>query len=344
MKNFREKILKYIKANNVGDLIKIIPSNGSLTEEEKSEEEKTKNKSDGEERATVQLMSNQTKVVDNTDNTDNADSTENEVSKRDALKNDLIKLNDKLNQNQQKSELVEMEYTPLTEEEIKEKATDGLDEKYQLKADELQDTLNSQKQSLEQSEKLARELADSKKQTITEEYLNFEKQLESSAIKRGIARSSIVQEQLKELGVQKIKDLLLVDDEVANKLKENSDKLSEYEKEYEKAVKSLDVEKAIEVKEKIDKITEKQNQKIEEVLKYNNTLKKQQVELDAMIKENSISEEEKTKINMEIFEKAYAYYMSLPREEALKQIKSDTEIRSLLGSNYDLLIKYLNNK
>ena len=333
MKDFREKILQFLRKNSVGDLIKIIPSveeENDDKKEEKAQEKKQENN------AVVEVVST---VSSNEEN-----QTEPSNSRKEALKNELLDLNEKLNKVEDSSALKTIEYTPLTTEEIESKAKEGVEEKYQLKKSGLDDNFEVQKSNAKTNEELIKENANNKKQTIDSEYLKFQDTLEKNAIKRGIARSSIVMEQLKELGEDKIKSLLLVDDDTAKNLKENSDKLVKYESDYQKAVNNLSVEKAIEIKEKINDLVKEQNDKIEQVLKYNNSVIKDQLYLDEKYGDNKPRDQEKTKIRRDMFEKAYAYYMSLPKEQALKELNEDSEIKTLLGNSYSMLVNYINGR
>lgn len=250
------------------------------------------------------------------------------------LTSTLKGLNERLKGERQPSsiKLDKMEYNPLSDSEIEQIAKNKVEQKYATQKDLLDEQVQKRRNELKDKEASLIEGGEAKKKEISALYDELSKQTEANALKRGIARSSIAQEQIKSLGVEKIKDLLSVSDEVASELKANSDKLSEYETEYNKAIKSLDIQKAIEVKEKIAEISEKQNDKLNEVLKYNNTITKQQAELDE--KNPSFIEptqQEKDLIKNKMLQEAFKYFGSMTKEQALYELKNDAELRELLG-------------
>ena len=200
-------------------------------------------------------------------------------------------------------------------------------------------------QDLEKSTKIGREIAGIRNKITAYDagdtaLKDAEEKVEQSAIKRGISRSSIVQEQIKGLGVEKIKDLFQIDRTLASELKDNSDKISELESDYLTAVNKLNVEKALEISDKIQDLTEKQNKKIEDVLKYNNTVKRQLAEMEE--KGNSPLVGEKAReIKRQMLDEALNYYMALPKEEALKEFDEDEEVQLLLGELKTMVRRYI---
>ena len=131
-----------------------------------------------------------------------------------------------------------------------------------------------------------------------------------------------------------------MDKDTANSLEENSNKLKEYESEYASAIQNLELKKAVETKEKIDELTEKQNKKIEEVLKYNNTINEKIYKLQ---KEGVTVPDEETsaKYKREMLSLALNYYYSMPKEEAIKEFESDKDVQKLLGGLSGVVETYL---
>ncbi len=314
--NIQEKILQFFKKHNIGDDIKIV----------KIKDEKTNADDSG-----VETFS--TEVDANSGSNLNSTQKQNLLSKLKALDTKLKGVKDT-------STLQMIEYTPLTEEEIKDKATNGVDESYGLKFDDLEVQKAKKLGAIEKDSENLKEQAKSQKDKLDELYSDAQEKVEQSAIKRGISRSSIVQQQIKDLTVDKIKDQLSIDYNLASELKNNSNKIAELESDYLTAVNKLNVEKALEISENIEKLTEKQNDKIEEILKYNNSVKRQL----ASMKEEEIvqpSNKEKTKIKQDMLQEALNYYMALPKEEAIKRFNEDQDVREILGDLSTMLERYI---
>ncbi|MBO7214905.1 MAG: hypothetical protein J6V66_05360 [Clostridia bacterium] len=269
--------------------------------------------------------------------------TEEEVvdTKKEEYKAELKTLSDKLNGKASSDvTLSEIEYKPLTEEEIKEKAKEGVEEKYALKKSALDTELQKSTENLTaKSDEITKDYEE-KKKSLENAYTALENKMGNEAIKRGIARSSIIAEQIKSLGVEKIKDVLAIDDALASELKQNSNKIESLKNDYSVAVSNLDIEKALEINENIAKITKEQEEKIEEALKYNNTVKRQQAELDSS-ESKQLSRLEEAQIESQILKASINYFLSLPKEERLEAFDNDEEILQLLGSQAETIRNYI---
>ena len=316
MNGIYEKILQYLKKYDANS------NTVKKLSEEDDEDKKTEK---------VKLAS----VTSEVSETDNSNSNKNK-----ALKENLLALDDKLKGVNNQSILQKMEYTPLTDEEIKEKASSGVEEKYALKLEDETTKKDQKIKELESQVDAIKQSANEEKENVDKLYKSAEEALENSAIKRGISRSSIVQEQIKDLNVEKISDLLSIDEKVASTLKSNSERIKQLEEEYLSAVNRLNIEKALEINEKIEKLTDEQNEKIEEVLKYNNTVTRQELELDKD-KVLTLTENEKRAINQEKLRQALNYYYTMPKEQAYKEFQNDEEMQALLGDVAKMVEKYL---
>lgn len=315
MSTIHEKILQYFKKYNVGDVALKVSN----------EEDESKNV-----KPVSAKTETQTEVIKEVSPPD----------EKEKLKTSLSKLKQEYDSVGDESVLQKMEYTPLTEEEIVEKASKNVDEKYGLKFNDLDLETEKKLKNLEEQASSISNSAKSQKQKIEELYKDAEEKVEQSAIKRGISRSSIVQEQLKDLDVEKISDLLSVDNAVASSLKENSNKIKELESDYLNAVNKLNVEKAIEISEKIEELTEKQNKKLDEVLKYNNTVTRQELQIKQEDKQSQ-NTTRKNEIKRKMLNLALNYYNTLPKESAYEEYLNDGEMKNLLGDVALLLERYL---
>ncbi len=258
---------------------------------------------------------------------------------KETFKSELIKLNSDLEGKGGKVSLEEMTYEPLTKEEIEEKAKLGVEEKYALKKGALDNEYEKALKTQEEKANSLVSIGNAKKEEIDNLYDGLEEKLGANAIKRGISRSTIVSEQIRNLSTEKIKDLLKVDDSVATELKQNDEKIDGLKKDYQSAVNSLNIEKAVEINDNIEKLTKEQNDKIEEVLKYNNTLKKEEASINNNVK--PATEIEISRIKNEILKQAINYYSKLPKEDRLTAFENDEDIRKLLGDQVTLVEGYI---
>lgn len=266
--------------------------------------------------------------------------TQNETDdKRTQVIENIKKLNGELLGKNSGVKLDMMEFNPLTDQEIEKQASEKINKKYEQKENLLEAKKDAQVSNLELENQELQKSAKDKKEEVENAYFELEKDLNSNAIKRGIARSSIVSEQIKNLGVEKIRDLLGVDEKIADEIKKNSQKITSLEQEYVQAVDGLSIEKAVEISDAIDKLKKEQNAQLEKVLKYNNDIKKQQQSLEEKI--TYPTKAEKAEIKSKILSEALNYFNSLPKEERLLAFESDEELLELLGDNADLVEKYL---
>ncbi len=239
--------------------------------------------------------------------------------------------------------LKKLEYTPKTDEEIEEEASSYAKNNYDISKNALDSNIQKKRNEAKENESEISSEATNKKDKLDNMYASLYKDVESEAIKRGISRSSIVAEQIKGLGAQKIQDYLQVDNDTAKSLEKNSNKLQEYEDDYNSAIANLELKKAVETKEKIDELTEKQNKKIEEVLKYNNTINEKLYNLQKA-GVNLPDDETAARYKREMLSLATKYYYSFPREEAIKMFDSDKDIQKILGSVAGMVENYLKVK
>ncbi len=251
----------------------------------------------------------------------------------------IKELNDTLSGKVNSVELKEMEFNPLTDQEIKRQASEKVDKKYEQKANLLENKKNANVRNLEIENEQLQNSVKGKKDEIETAYKELEQTVGENAIKRGISRSSIVSEQVRSLGVEKIRDLLGVDEKIAGEIKKNSDKIKTLEQDYSNAIESLSIDKAVEISDIIDKLKKEQKETLEKVLKYNNDIKKQQATLNQ--KEVSLTNAEKANIKSKIVSLALDYYNSLPKDERLLAFEADDEMLNLLGDNAKLVENYL---
>lgn len=232
-----------------------------------------------------------------------------------------------------------------------------LTQKYQGKKNILlSDYDNKEKENLESKNK-AQKSAQENEIDINRIYDAESLNVESQAIKRGLARSSIV---LGQLG--------RVEGERANTLIDNlntlNTKLSDLEEDMQKiilnrdnAMSSLDLDYAEELEESLDKKKEEYKKAADEVIEFNNKVKQLEAEYKmeyekqkAAYKENILEMNEKGYDQYaEIMRQAkynymIDYYSLFSKDEAIAKFVANPNLKKLLGDDYLKVYEYLLNR
>lgn len=233
----------------------------------------------------------------------------------------------------------EKTYTPKTDDEINEEVGNEINYRY----DEGLKSLDSEKEEKINnylSKKQSKE--DAAKQTkanISENYSNLTQAVSNDAITRGLQRSSIVSEQVKELEKDELEKLFAVDEKLAKSLEEIDKQITDAENEYISAVSELNFNKALETKEKVDKLKEQEEKKLLEVVEYNNKMRQEAVETNKVL--NTEKADELTKVKRNIVGAVMQYIYSFPESQRYEKFINDTELIELLGENADYIKRYL---
>ncbi len=206
------------------------------------------------------------------------------------------------------------------EKEIKE----DVDEKYKAQELKLKDDLElKEKKAQDKIEKLDA-TNQSNLDKIDNEYVKKSKNVQSDSIKSGLSRSSIVGEQLKSLGLEKLSEY----EKNNQNLKADKDSIQKdienYQIEYENAINNLNVKKAVEIKDKLDKLIKEMGEG-----DYVNT------------QDSDLIRKEKDKLYYKIVNEVLDYYYQMSPEKALKEYKNDTELQKLLKDHAKTVENYL---
>lgn len=231
----------------------------------------------------------------------------------------------------------------VSDDVLKETATNEVDKKYKPQKDKIEEKYNYNKSVVDTTNDNIKDKGEVKKSAISNKYLEQESKASSDAIKKGVQRSSIVLEQIKDLSSQKIQDLLNVDKDVASKLFENNQKIVKIEEDYKEAINKLQTSKAVEIQEKLTTLKKEQDAIINEVEEHNKKIKeKEKLENERLQKEFEISGENRVSdIERQKLSYGLEYFFSIPKEKALEELESD-EIKNVLGeNNVGIIRKYL---
>lgn len=258
--------------------------------------------------------------------------------------------------------LERQKYSRPSDEEIRKQAEDSLKsyEDKEQKGIENEYAAGNRKLD-EESQKLGGDF-ESQSKKIEQTYENAKESNKNTFIRRGLSRSSIMQENLKNLNESK----KAAQDTLAKELKQNLEKITIerdlLETQKQSALESFNIAYAVKLSEKINKLTESAKQAEDAVAKYNNQLEEKEKKFALSQQEHNIKQDnQKLKDNKFVLDYINEYgrvgldwliakekltaakdsIKGLSKEQALAQIKRDG-YRDILGDSvYKSLINYV---
>lgn len=240
-----------------------------------------------------------------------------------------------------------LDYDLTTDEELEKTAESGLSEKYSLMEKALQDENAQKRQNLEQEKLQIGESAAKSNAAAERRYEQAKEQAGADAIKRGVARSSIITELLKEYDKQKLATIDENEAAANKKIAEIDKEISELGEKLNASLKQFDMQKAIELNEKIDNLKTARDEKNAEVLKYNNEVSETLLKYADALK--SADPYEKYKKQGDSYKNDIAaaildYYSTLTAEQALEHFEASGYSKLLTEAGLKLVTNYLKTK
>ena len=248
--------------------------------------------------------------------------------------------------NKKVGKVTELKYEPMSDEEIEETAKTEAENEKKEKEKKLKSVAEEKISALGESKNYIKENLDGATAKISEETEKAKTSAENQALKRGIARSSIVAEELAGLDDASLKALGEVYKKANADLAKADEKIATLKAELSSALDELDGETAVKINEKIKSLKSERDKKAEEVTKYNNALREQTAkEMNSVAKyTGEKNSEEYIKANGDKLKKLYSYYYSLG-EDAEKELGEDEEfIKKYVGSDGYSYLKNLLKK
>lgn len=258
--------------------------------------------------------------------------------------------------------LERQKYSRPSDEEIRKQAEDSLKsyENKEQKGIENECAAGNRKLD-EESQKLGGDF-ESQSKKIEQTYENAKESNKNTFIRRGLSRSSIMQENLKNLDESKN----AAQDTLAKELKQNLEKITIerdlLEAQKQSVLESFNIAYAVKLSEKINKLTESAKQAEDAVAKYNNQLEEKEKKFALSQQEHNIKQDnQKLKDNKFVLDYINEYgrvgldwliakekltaakdsIKGLSKEQALAQIERDG-YRDILGDSvYKSLINYV---
>ena len=166
-----------------------------------------------------------------------------------------------------------LNYTPLTDDEIKKYASDSLAEYRLLNLKQINDGASRTAADLASS-KSGLETAAGKKQQEIDAHYDAAKQAGSNdALKRGLARSSVIVNKLNALETSKAQAKTDVSQSLFDSIAQIDGKLNELETARLNALDDFDIVYAAKLGAEIQKLTGDRQDRLDQVVQYNNALK-----------------------------------------------------------------------
>lgn len=262
--------------------------------------------------------------------------------------------------------LSEIEYTLPSDEDIAKSAEDKINSKKSDEASRLENKyLKSESalnDALQSGEKKYKENYDE----LGKLYSELQEKIKRNALRKGVARSSIVESQNKDLNKSKFIDERKILNDYNATMQDIDDKLNVLNQNREKALENLDVKYALELSDEIDRLKKERKKTETKYDEYNAKVRHQNAEYaidrqkkinaylydaerkeiaakaaqDKYEKENGYSGAKHDNYQKR-YELAFNFYSSLSPDVALEALKASPNMKHYLGNYYDTLYKEL---
>ena len=258
-------------------------------------------------------------------------------------------------------ELQEMEYTPPTDDELRSAAEGAMDDYRRREEKALRDkSANSAKELASQKDALTA-AKNSDMAELDEAYRSASDAIDSDVIKRGLARSSIAATEKGDLQTEYLKRSADITSAYGKSLSDIDTQIASLDTKLRAALDDFNLSYAAKLNEKLLELKTERDKRMDEVLKYNNEVKKSQAKLDAdraktesdlysdalaqEKAENNLSKlpaERRDAIYQAVFKQMDAFLGSMTDEEAKIELLNHSFYREHLSNYYynRLLDKY----
>lgn len=179
-----------------------------------------------------------------------------------------------------KYEPEKMTYTGATDEEIAKSGADSLVEYYLKSINSINSTTSAQQKSKLNDRERALENAKDQQQYIEQVYAALKDAAEKDAVKRGIARSSIISGQKHAYDSDMASNLIKLSEDTYKEIARIDSDIDELEAEKTKALNDFDIVYAAKLAIEIENRRTERDEKAEAVQKYNNQLEKEAAEYE----------------------------------------------------------------
>lgn len=266
-------------------------------------------------------------------------------------KNDYVEAPDKLN-------LQKVEVEEKSDDELKDLAKSTLDSKYSSKKKSTDESFKSKIDDLIKQNEYLKNSQKDQEDKVNAYYDSSVKETENQALKRGLARSSIVISELSNIEGSRAQELSEILSNLTEQLNEANEKMLSLEEERNNAMNDLDLEYAQSLEEEIEKTKQEYLKRRQEAIEFNNNVDKLEAEYQLKL-DNQKTDKQKSLAELEskygrgytgylIHEQQYdylrSYLESLDKDYAIKLLETNNDFKNILGSQYRKLYEYISSR
>lgn len=258
-------------------------------------------------------------------------------------------------------DLKKLEDIVIDDNAIEKQANDELADYKKTNVDKIYNQTKAKEEELNLNKESLKENYSSSKARIEKNYDNARQKASDDALRRGLSRSSIVINQLDAFNKEELDLYNQLDKDLTAKINQVDFELNALQTQQDLALSEFDIAYAVKLNSKINSLKQELLEKQNEVVKYNNQiaekeaqykLKYEQLEQDL---KNDAWDKEKDLMNItikygsnavqkykqnQIYNMVDEYLASLSKEEAIKILENNNEIRNYLTStNLNTLLK-----
>lgn len=256
-------------------------------------------------------------------------------------------------------ELERLNYAKKTDDEIKAQAESELSHYKDSSIKQLEEQNKAKEDELYKNKDSVMEQTKEQKDLLAGYYENAKESASNQALKRGLARSSIVINQLDAFDNKQINDYKALDNELTNKIEAINFELNGLSGELTNALNDFNISFAVKLQDKINSLTKELQEKEMEVTKYNNEIALKEAEFNknlAKMKSDLENTDWNKGVDMldiygkygsnivskyvqdSLYNETKNFLQGLSKEEAL-ELLNDEAVKASLGNLYNILVK-----
>ncbi len=264
-----------------------------------------------------------------------------------------------------KLDLKRQEFEKANDEEVKKEAENSLHDYKTTSKNQIE---NEYLEKGEAIDKTLTSLSGSKegaKSEIEKAYKTAKDNASNDAIKRGLARSSIIVNKLAQYDESYLNEFTKIEKNYADTVSKLDAEKNLLEVQRQSALDNFDISYAVKLSEKIEGINEKLDAKEKEVIEYNNKIQQLEKEFELEQQElKSKDEKESKKSNLDLlkyisqygsttldrfkeqekYSLAYNYLMSLPKGQAIFELEENSNFKNNLKTLFTKLQSEIKNR
>ena len=244
-------------------------------------------------------------------------------------------------------DLEKMEVPEIDEEKIGEEVFKEESEKVQTKKDNLLTSTENKAQAKKDEIEEKKLASEREREEIKSIYDDYKVSVESDAIKRGLARSSVALLSIEGVEAGRAKELSRVAQDLTSSISSIENEILKLQQDLDSSLSALDLELAENINEKIKKRIDELEDKRNDAIKFNNQVNEMEAEyqmkrLESVDEATALEEElqkkyegfaENDKREKKV-EMALSYFSSMDKTSALAAIISSPELAAALGNAY----------